>query len=160
MGIGLDTISHKFVLNEETQADFENAFCQARDAAYEEAIEDAINDIEEETENTLKIIELDDEVSDKELRMIDARAISEQQLIGERIDNECTKLELQGFKRVAYDSDEVVEFDSVFASDILERGGNNIIIEGIAKYLGASVKVAYKGRNDFDYRDIYYKKGD
>lgn len=40
VGEGLDTIAHKFVLNDDTRADFEHAFEQARDAAYEEAEED------------------------------------------------------------------------------------------------------------------------
>ena len=36
VGEGLDTISSKFVLNDNTRADFERAFSQARDAALEE----------------------------------------------------------------------------------------------------------------------------
>ena len=40
VGDGIDTIAHKFVLNDDTRADFESAFEQARDAAYEEAMED------------------------------------------------------------------------------------------------------------------------
>jgi len=36
IGEGLDTISSKFVLNDNTRADFERAFTQARDAALEE----------------------------------------------------------------------------------------------------------------------------
>lgn len=34
VGEGIDTIAHKFVLNDDTRADFENAFDQARDNAY------------------------------------------------------------------------------------------------------------------------------
>ena len=40
VGEGIDTIAHQFVLNDDTRTDFENAFEQARDAAYEEAMED------------------------------------------------------------------------------------------------------------------------
>lgn len=36
IGEGLDTISSKFVLNDETRADFEKAFSLARDAALQE----------------------------------------------------------------------------------------------------------------------------
>jgi len=36
IGEGLDAISSKFVLNDNTRADFERAFTQARDAALEE----------------------------------------------------------------------------------------------------------------------------
>ena len=39
VGEGIDTIAHQFVLNDDTRTDFENAFEQARDAAYEEAME-------------------------------------------------------------------------------------------------------------------------
>ena len=34
VGEGLDTIAHKFVLNDDTQADFDNAFEEARDEAF------------------------------------------------------------------------------------------------------------------------------
>lgn len=36
IGEGLDTIAHKFVLNDSTRADFEKAFSMARDAALQE----------------------------------------------------------------------------------------------------------------------------
>lgn len=39
VGDGLDTIRHKFVLNEDTRDDFIEAFQLARDAAYEDATE-------------------------------------------------------------------------------------------------------------------------
>lgn len=39
VGEGVDTIAHKFVLNDETRSDFERAFEQARDDAFESVIE-------------------------------------------------------------------------------------------------------------------------
>jgi hypothetical protein len=40
VGEGLDTIAHKFVLNDDTRSDFEDAFGQALDAAYNSVIDD------------------------------------------------------------------------------------------------------------------------
>lgn len=45
VGEGIDTIAHSFVLNDNTRTDFQNAFEQARNAAYEEVYEDAIREI-------------------------------------------------------------------------------------------------------------------
>lgn len=157
VGIGLDTISHKFVLNDETQADFERAFWEARDKAYEEAIQDAIDEIEDDDDDDIEVIELDDSISEKEQDLIDRRVIGRMSIISDRIDAECSKLEHQGYTRVAYDSDELLEFGNPFADDILEAG-YNITTDKIAKYLGATVKVAYQGSEEFDYVNIYYKK--
>lgn len=40
VGEGIGTIAHKFVLNDDTRADFERAFEEAREAAYEEYVND------------------------------------------------------------------------------------------------------------------------
>ena len=45
VGEGLETIAHKFVLNNDTRSDFENAFAQARDAAFEEYMKDLAEEI-------------------------------------------------------------------------------------------------------------------
>jgi len=46
VGEGLDTIAHKFVLNDNTRADFESAFEQARDAAFKAATKELAEEIE------------------------------------------------------------------------------------------------------------------
>lgn len=40
VGEGICTIAHNFVLNDNTHADFENAFAEARETAYEEYVND------------------------------------------------------------------------------------------------------------------------
>jgi len=40
IGEGLDTLTHKFVLNDDTRDDFERAFEEARDEAYENKLHD------------------------------------------------------------------------------------------------------------------------
>lgn len=45
IGEGLDTIAHTFILNDDTRADFEKAFVQARDNAYNDYMTEYINDI-------------------------------------------------------------------------------------------------------------------
>ena len=45
IGDGIDTIARKFVLNDDTRADFENAFEQARDAAFEEYMKKGLEEI-------------------------------------------------------------------------------------------------------------------
>lgn len=48
IGDGLDTISNKFVINEDTREDFVNAFNDARDEAYEEAYKDFSEDVHDQ----------------------------------------------------------------------------------------------------------------
>lgn len=156
VGEGIDTIAHQFVLNDDTRADFESAFEQARDAAYEEALDDAISEIEENDIEFDEIIELDDSLSSDEQELLNA-GITASEIVSGRFNEVCGKKEKQGYECVIYDSDNVLDFRSQFADDIYESG-YKVTVEEIAKWLGATVMVAYQGSEDFDYINIYYKK--
>lgn len=60
IGDGIDTIAHKFVLNDDTRPDFENAFEQARDTAFEEYMKKLGDEIVN-AEGTLEDIEHEEE---------------------------------------------------------------------------------------------------
>ena len=158
VGEGLDTIDHKFVLNDDTHEDFEKAFEQARDNAYEEAVMNAIDAIQEVEDFIAKIevINITDSVNEEEQILINNDEISLSTIIARRIDEVCEGLEFRGYKKVATDNLTLTEFQSVFLHDIHEE--SNLRVEDIAKYFGATIKIAYQGSEYFDYEEIYYKK--
>lgn len=157
VGEGLDTIAHKFVLNNDTRKDFENAFEQARDNAYEEAVNLAVEEIED-YDAEIEVINIDDSISEQEQELIDNDGFELSTIIARRIDDVCEEIERKGCKKIAVDNDELVEFACDFAEDIYNNNSRNLTVEDIAKYIGATVKVAYQGSENFDYDNRYYKK--
>lgn len=158
VGEGIDTIAHKFVLNDDTRADFESAFNEAKDKAideYIESIQDEISDYAEEHDFE-KSICLDDEVTDAEREEFPHCTDSE--LISSRIDEARSRLESEEYKQIVVDNDNLIEFDSPFAQDVYDKNTCNLTAEQIAKWFGATVMIHYQGSNYFDYEDIYFKK--
>lgn len=64
IGEGLDAIAHEFILNDDTRADFEKAFEQARYNAFEEKMEDVMSEILSYFENDFEGFEELDENTD------------------------------------------------------------------------------------------------
>ena len=158
VGEGIDTIAHKFVLNDDTRADFERAFNDAKSNAideYIESIQDEISDYTEEHDFE-KSICLDDEVTDAEREEFPHCTDSE--LISSRIDEARSRLESEGYKQIVVDNDNLIEFDSSFAQDVYNENTCHLTAEQIAKWFGATVMIHYQGSEPFDYEDIYFKK--
>ncbi len=159
VGDGIDTIiGHKFVLNDGTRADFERAFNDAKSNAideYIESIQDDISDYAEECDFEKRIC-LDDEVINAEREEFPHCTDSE--LISSRIDDARSRLESEGYKQIAVDNGNLIEFDSPFAQDVYDKNTCHLTAEEIAKWFGATVMIHYHGSEPFDYEDIYFKK--
>ena len=128
IGDGIDTIAHKFVLNDDTRPDFENAFEQARDAAFEEYMKGLVVDIENRyNEDNCRTIELDD--SDN-LNAVESR------------------LEEYDYKLFAYDSLEDHGFfeNADLYEKLMEYGA---CIEDVAIWAGAAILVGYYDGQDY-----------
>lgn len=156
VGDGIDTIAHKFVLNDDTRADFERAFNDAKSNAideYIESIQDEISDYAEECDFE-RIIYLDDKFTDEEYE----ECTDNRELINSRIDDARSRLESEGYKKIAVDNDNLIEFDSPFAQGVYNENTWHLTAEQIAKWFGATVMIHYQGSDPFDYEDIYFKK--
>lgn len=156
VGEGLDTIAHKFILNDDTRSDFENAFKEARDAAYEEKMEEIAEEIEEMEDCDFQTIDIDDEVNEEEQRLIDNNTYTLNEVVASHINEACSKLEKEGYKMVVSDSDETTIFENTsFCYNLIEK---NVSVDKLAKWLGAEVLVNYQGSDNFDYMKHYFKK--
>ena len=162
IGEGLDTIAHEFILNDDTRADFESAFEEARDAAFEERIKDIIEEVEEyEQDEDIKSIDIDDSLTEEEQRLLkeqdeyielagdDAEiTYTPSEFVADHINEEIDKLEQRGYKKVASDSDNCYDFyvDSDLCNKLVEEGCS---VEKVAQWLGATVVVIYQGSDDY-----------
>ena len=142
IGEGLDTIAHKFVLNDDTRDDFESAFEQARDEAFEARLKEIAEEIEEIDDDDIKDIEIDNDGSEEE--------------IGSRISEASDAIKKQGGISVAYDSDNCSDFRFDLLQEIYEAG-NNLSCRQIAAWAGANVCIRYQGNNPFDYVYDFYR---
>lgn len=158
VGKGLNTIAHYFVLNDENRADFESAFEEARDAAFEEAIKELAEEIEDyETDEEMRIIEIDDSVSEDEQASIDNDIYTHSEAVASHINDAVSKLEKDGYKQVFFDSNS----DSDLNNNVLYKVYDEYSIElrKIARWFGATVCLYYQGStDDFDYQYQYFKK--
>jgi hypothetical protein len=141
VGEGLNTISHSFVLNDNTRADFESAFEQARDEAFEARLKEIAEEIEGIEDDDIKDIEIDNDGSEEE--------------IGSRISEASDAIEKQGGISVAYDSDNVLDFRFDLLQEIYETGCN-LSCRQIAAWAGANVCIRYQGNDPFDYVYDFY----
>lgn len=142
IGEGLDTIAHKFVLNDDTRADFESAFEQARDEAFEARLKEIAEEIEEIDDDDIKDIDIDNEGSEEE--------------IGSRISEASDAIQKQGGISVAYDSDNGLDFRFDLLQEIYETGCN-LSCRQIAAWAGANVCIRYQGNDPFDYVYDFYR---
>lgn len=141
-GEGLSTGWHKFVLNDDTRADFESAFEQARDEAFEARLKEIAEEIEEIDDDDIKDIDIDNEGSEEE--------------IGSRISEASDAIQKQGGISVANDSDNVLDFRFDLLQDIYETGCN-LSCRQIAAWAGANVCIRYQGNDPFDYVYDFYR---
>ena len=170
IGDGLETIDHKFVLNDDTRADFESAFEQARDAAFEERISEIVEEVEEyEPEGEIEVIKIDNSLTDEEKSLLkkqeeglkesdEAEILYEpSDFIADRIDEICDKLKGRGYKELAYDSYMNYEFyvENGLCKRLVDEGCS---VEQVAAWLGASIVVNYQGSDAFDYQMTWFKK--
>lgn len=172
VGEGIDTVAHSFVLNDSTRADFEVAFEQARDNAFEriiKAIAEEVEEYEEDIYNPIESIDLDDSLTEDEERLLEADAeyikaagdeaeitYTPSMFIADHINNACDGLEKRGYKKIACDSsnDLIFFLCEEFCNRLIEEGCS---VEKIAEWLGATVVVTYQGADAFDYQKTWYK---
>lgn len=142
VGEGLNTINYKFVLNDDTRTDFESAFEQARDEAFEARLKEIAEEIEEIDDDNIKDINIDNDGSEEE--------------IGSRISEASDAIQKQGGISVANDSDNVLDFRFDLLQDIYETGCN-LTCRQIAAWAGANVCIRYQGNDPFDYVYDFYR---
>ena len=172
VGEGIDTVAHSFVLNDSTRADFECAFEQARDNAFERIIKviaEEVEEYEEDIYNPIESIDLDDSLTEDEERLLEADAeyikaagdeavitYTPSMFIADHINNACDGLEKRGYKKIACDSsnDLIFFLCEEFCNRLIEEGCS---VDKIAEWLGATVVVTYQGADADDYQKTWYK---
>lgn len=171
IGEGLDTISSYFILNDDTRADFECAFDEARDEAYTERLESIAEDIKNTDFGKLESIDIDDSITEEQQEMLnDDEELLENledepftptctpaDFIAEKIEKAISELEAKGYEMVAHDGTEQYDFYIDFLDELYECD-NSLSVKQLAQWAGATVCVLYQCSNDDDYDCYYFKK--
>lgn len=143
IGDGLDTIAHKFVLSDDTRPDFENAFEQARDAAFEEYMRELGEEIESEYEG----------------ESFDELEFGEADEDGNEWDGE-----VEGYTRIGDDNTLGTTFLEGMNGDLYDAI-NNAMTYGLkadvfAAWVGATAWAHAESNEYCDWRTVYYKKNE
>ena len=139
VGEGIDTNSHSFVLNDDTRIDFENAFEQARDAAFESVMKDLGEKIEDFYENDFEGFEEIEFPDDAEWDG-----------------------EVKGYKVIGSDNTNETVFlegrnDNLYFS-IYNNMSAGLSADAFAARMGATAKAFSESREYCDWSAFYYKK--
>ena len=143
IGDGIDTIAHKFVLNDDTRADFENAFEQARDAAFEEYMKGLAEEIESEYDDT-SFDELEFGEDDEDGNEWDGE-VDGYIIIGD--DNTLGTTFLEGMNGDLYDR-------------INEAMPYGLKADAFASWVGATAWAHAESQEYCDWRTVYYKENE
>ena len=143
IGEGLDTIAHEFILNDDTRADFENAFEQARENAFESVMEDLGEEIEDFYENDFEgFDELEYQENDED---------------GNEWDGE-----VEGYERIGWNNTNSTEFlDSSLEKlyfCIYNNMRNGLSADAFAAWAGATAMAYAESTEYCDWSAIYYKE--
>lgn len=156
VGEGINTIAHSFVLNDDTRADFESAFEQARDDAYEARLKEIAEEIKNIDDDEIEYIEIDDTLNEEEIDDIERGCCSKGEVLENRVSEACEMIEKKGGVRIAIDNDTLLEFNNDILDEIYDIVGQAFIRQ-IAIWSGANVCVHYQGAEYFDYEYDFYK---
>ncbi len=129
-GDGIDTIAHSYVLNDHTRADFEEAFEQARDAAFKSVMEDIAEEIND---------------ADIELEQI------------EHDDSPEWDGDIEGYERIGSDEELQTDFDGyhgLYNTLTGIVGMENMSVHKFAAWAGATAVWEAKDR----WLNLFYKK--
>ncbi len=141
IGDGIDTIAHKFVLNDDTSSDFENAFEQARDVAFEEYMKELGEEIESEYDG----------------KSFDELEFGEADEDGNEWDGE-----VEGYTRIGDDNTLGTTFLEGMNSDLYDRINNampyGLKADAFAAWVGATAWAHAESQEYCDWRTVYYKK--
>jgi len=127
VGDGIDTIAHKFVLNDDTRSDFEIAFEHARNDAFEEYMKGLAEEIEDWGDD-YRLIKLDDP---------------------DKLNDVEERLKEYDYELFAYDKMDDHGFfkDSFFYEKLMEYGAS---IEDVAVWAGTAIIVLYEDGQEYE----------